>query len=250
MSPPLGARRGQRPQSGSFTPTRGEAQPVLKQPLNPAAAGPDATGVDADPERGPLVSLPDGAEVAAVRDAALRCMGDARVLGSLVRVEAEVGGSLACRGSAVGGSLVCAGSLRVRELGGPGTRLEAWVGAPPREARGLVDEGWRQDALLRRALQAAEGVDEPERERLEEKRRGIASRLARLADACGRGVLTVEEAMHPGVTLRVGLRPERYTFHRLVRGPLEVSAGGGGVAELRQGLERVELRGVGGGVRV
>ncbi len=193
--------------------------------------------------------LPDAACVAAASDASVRCMGELTVIGSLQNVHADAAGSIDCGGSVAGGRIVCGGVLRCGSVGEAGRATSVWVGAPPHDARGLVDAGWRQDGLIARELEALGPGDRTRRLELDERRRGISWRLTKLAAACGGGSLEVSGTLHPGVSLRIGLRPERYTFIRAIAGPLEVFAEEGGHALLRQGQRLTRLEGSGGWVR-
>lgn len=193
--------------------------------------------------------LPDAACIAAASDTGVRCMGDLTVIGSLRNVDADAAGSIDCGGEVAGGRVVCGGELRCGDAGEVGVPTSVWVGAPPHDARELVDAGWRQDAALARELASLGSGDRVRRVELEERRRGIAWRLVKLTAACGGGGLEVGGTLHPGVCLRVGLRPERYTFVRAIAGPLEVFAEEGGRVVLRQGQRLTRLEANGGWVR-
>ena len=188
-----------------------------------------------------LTILPDAAVVAAASDTALRCMGDLHVLGSLLRVDADAAGSIECEGHVGGGRIVCGGDLRCGTLGEDDAATQVWVGAPPPDARALVEETWRQDASLARELGLLTPGEVGRAEALQEKRRGLAWRLVKLAAACGGGTLSVTGQMRPGVSVRLGLRPARYTFHRTVAGPLDVFAEEDGKGMLRQGVRLKSL---------
>ncbi|BAM03815.1 hypothetical protein [Phycisphaera mikurensis] len=196
-----------------------------------------------------LIILPDASCVAAAEHAGIRCMGDLAVLGGLTDAEVDIAGSLACEGRIVGGRVACGGRLTCLSLGAEDSPTAVWVNAPPPDDRDVVEAGWRQHATLGRELADLGPRDDARRQELQARREGILWRLDRLAESFGGGVLEVLETLEPGVSLRLGVRPERYTFVQRIAGPLRIEAAPDGHPLLRQGDRVTPLRGAGGWVR-